>query len=395
MAAEVTVPRLGWNMDEGVFVEWLKQDGDQIKAGDMLFSLEGEKSIQEIESFDSGILRISPAGPAEGDVVPVGAVLAYLCEPNEEPPFGKSPSGSVATSTAAAVNVTATVASATKTTKRRRRDNGKTISPRALRLANEMGVDWKSITGTGASGRIREADVAKAKSGNEIPGSVASSATRQVIAKRMLHASQNTAAVTLTSQADATNLVSMRSQFKAASTTAGTIPTLNDILVKLTATALSEHPDINSVWQGDTLQPSPDAHIGIAVDAPSGLVVPVLRDAGQVGLRQVAKQSASLIQRARERKLSTNEMQGGTFTITNLGAFGIDAFTPIINEPQVAILGIGRIAKLPTVLGNEIVPRDQMTLSLTFDHRALDGAAAAKFLQSLVQRFENPAAWLV
>ena len=400
MAYEVIVPRLGWNMDEGVFVEWLKQEGEQVNAGDMLFSLEGEKSIQEIESFDSGILRISPSGPDEGDTVAVGTVLAYLCEADEEPSFDQSPEN--ASNKEAEANGNGTSSQATAAVKpSRRRDGSKTISPRALRVANELSVDWNLIDGTGSSGRIRERDVrAAAESGGAAIAVAASaqaaslSTTRKTIADRMLFSQQNTAAVTLTAKADATNLVSLRQQFKSAQQP-GATPTHTDVIVKLVASALQEHPAINSVWQGEELLTSPATNIGIAVDVDDGLLVPVLGNVAETGLRQLANKSASLITKAREHKLTAAEMQDGTFTVTNLGNFGIDAFTPIINYPQTAILGVGCIARVPAVVGSEIMPRDQLTLSLTFDHRAYDGAPAARFLQAVVQRIENPAAWLV
>jgi pyruvate dehydrogenase E2 component (dihydrolipoamide acetyltransferase) len=165
--------------------------------------------------------------------------------------------------------------------------------------------------------------------------------------------------------------------------------------VKLTAVALREHPLLNACWTGEEIVVSHACHIGIAVDTEAGLLVPVIRDVANLGLRQVAERSRDLAERARQRKLKAEEMQGGTFTITNLGAFGIDAFTPIINYPQGAVLGVGRIQRQPVVIGEEIKAREQVTLSLTFDHRIVDGAPAARFLQTLGRLIENPGPWLV
>jgi pyruvate dehydrogenase E2 component (dihydrolipoamide acetyltransferase) len=173
------------------------------------------------------------------------------------------------------------------------------------------------------------------------------------------------------------------------------VPSYTDFLVKLTAIALEKHSLLNASWVDDEIHLSDGIHIGIAVDTDAGLLVPVLRDVPALGLKQVAARARDLIERARARKLMLDELQGGTFTITNLGAFGIDAFTPLINVPQCAILGVGRIARRPVVFGEQIVARDQLTLSLTFDHRIVDGAPAARFLQTLCGLIENPGPWLM
>lgn len=269
-------------------------------------------------------------------------------------------------------------------------------SPRARRIAKELGIDWKSLAGTGKSGRIREQDVRAAAtqpsasaSGTRIPVS----SRRRTIAARMSASSQQTAPVTLTTRADATNLVNLRAQFK----TAGgeVVPSYTDILVKLTAAALQQHPQMASRWDGEHLIFPDGTHIGIAVDAEDGLLVPVLRDVPSLSLLQLAARSRELIENARTKKFKVDDLQGGVFTITNLGAFGIDAFTPIINLPETAILGVGCIRREPAVVDNQIVPRDQVTLSLTFDHRIVDGAPAARFLQAIRLAVENPSAWLL
>ena len=212
----------------------------------------------------------------------------------------------------------------------------------------------------------------------------------------MLTASQATAAVTLTTTADANALVSLRRQFQ---TTSGDEPApgYNEILLKLTAIVLAGHPQVRSSWTGTGVQaPAGDAaiDIGLAVDTDAGLVVPVVRDPGGATLKALHQSVADLADRARLRQLTTAEMSGGVFTITNLGAHGIDAFTPILNLPQAAILGIGRIREVPVVRGEEIVPGTEISLSLTFDHRVLDGAPAATFLAELVRAIENPGAML-
>ena len=212
----------------------------------------------------------------------------------------------------------------------------------------------------------------------------------------MLEGSQQTAPVTLTTTADATNLASLRAQFKATAPSPGErVPGYTDIMVKLVARALQEHPALNQQWIDDRIVTPDGVHIAIAVDTPAGLLAPVISDVPSLGLREIAARTHDLKQRAHTSELKPQELKGGTFTISNLGAFGIDAFTPIINLPQCAILGLGRIERRPMVVSDQIVPREAITLSLTFDHRIVDGAPAARFLAALRQAIENPGPWLV
>jgi pyruvate dehydrogenase E2 component (dihydrolipoamide acetyltransferase) len=263
------------------------------------------------------------------------------------------------------------------------------ISPRAKRLAVLLGIDWTRLRGSGITGRIREKDVRQAAApAGQTGDAVTVTTLRQTIAERMLASARATAAVTLTSEVDATNLVNLRGQFKAAGEEA---PSYTDFLVKLSASALAQHPLLNASWTGDRISLSGGIHVGVAVDTEAGLLVPVLGDVAGMTLRQIAAKSRDLAARARQRQLRAEEMQGGTFTITNLGAFGIDAFTPIINYPQCAILGVGRIGPRPAAVNGQVVVRERVVLSLTFDHRIVDGAPAARFLQALARLVENPA----
>jgi pyruvate dehydrogenase E2 component (dihydrolipoamide acetyltransferase) len=226
------------------------------------------------------------------------------------------------------------------------------------------------------------------------------SATRRAIAERMLASVRGTAPVTLMSTIDATNLVNLRQQFKAVAEKQNERAALNsvsysDIVIKLTALALQRHPLLNSRWDGDQIVMLKGIHIGLAVDTEAGLLVPVIRDVPNLSLRHIAARSQELIDRARNRKLKTDELHGGTFTVTNLGSFGIDAFTPIINVPECAVLGLGRIVKHPVVVDQQLTQRERMTLCLTFDHRVVDGAPASRFLQDLASLLENPSPWLL
>jgi pyruvate dehydrogenase E2 component (dihydrolipoamide acetyltransferase) len=396
MVIPITIPRLGWNMEEGIFVGWLKEDGATIRAGDPLFSLESEKATEDIECLDAGILRIPPDGPQPGTKLAVGTVIGYLVAEGETAPFEAhlaltAASAGETTSWTPAVDLTPptlpNVARGSEVRPQRR-----AISPRARRVARELGIDWKELGGSGRGGRIRERDIRAASAAEQSTrpqgNTLAVSSIRRTIAERMLTSHRSTAPVTLTSTADAANLVNLRSQFKTADS--DTVPSYTDFLVKLTALALVKHPLLNSRWEGEQIVVLPSIHIGIAVDTDAGLLVPVIRDVGTLGLRQLAAQTRDLAVRARAGDLKAEELSGGTFTVTNLGAFDIDAFTPIINSPQCAILGVGRIERRPSVVGEQIVAREQMTLSLTFDHRIVDGAPAARFLQTLRILITNP-----
>ena len=219
---------------------------------------------------------------------------------------------------------------------------------------------------------------------------------RRTIARRMVASHQSTAPVTLTTKADATNLVNLRDQFKAAATGEhDVIPSITDVVIKLLAVVLEKHPRLNARWQDDRIVDVSEINIGIAVDTDAGLLVPVVHDVPRLGLRAIAARSRELIARARAGECSIEELQGGTVTVTNLGPYGIDAFTPIINPPEAAILGLGAIRREPAFDEQDrVVPRDVMTLSLTFDHRVVDGTPAARFLETLRCAIENPAVWL-
>ena len=457
MAYEVTMPRLGWTMEEGVFGEWLKQDGDEVQAGDLLFTVEGDKATQEVEVFEAGILRLPANAPAPGDVIPVGALLGYIVQAGESLPVESGPAAATTSQTehevAARGTASAPPAAQSASGSRSLAADGRgtpAISPRARRAAGELGVDWTKLRGSGRTGRIVERDVRAAaempaeemvvdatpvarrlaaeagidlagvtagRPGGRIqredveaaitarsrPAPVDEAATqlvphsriRQITAQRMAESARSTAPVTLTTEADATELVALRQQLSDSFARRGlAIPSYNDIYLKLTAAALQDHPALNSSWSDDGLILHNNVHIGFAVETEAGLLAPVLRDVPEKSLRQVTAETVSLIEGARQERLGNEAMQGGTFTITNLGMYGIDAFTPIINLPQAAILGIGRIVCKPAVHEGEVVPRQMVALSLTFDHRVVDGAPAARFLNTVREYVTEPILWL-
>jgi len=439
MAFEIVIPRLGWSMEEGTFSGWLKKEGEFVRSGEALFSLEGEKAIQDIESIDEGILRIPPSGPSVGTVVKVGAIVGYLVADGEtlpclnaNPPelegiatatplqtsnvspiaspsvrrmarevgvelsqvVGTGPRGRVTTQDVLRAQAPVTESPAIRSTSLpastaaiSRVDRRVIASPRARRIARELNVDWKLLTGSGANGRVRERDVRAARThvvsfGERLPITT----RRRIIAERLTTSRQQTVPVTLTTKADATKLIAFRENQKS-SVGSSPVPSYQDILIKLIANVLKRHSRMAGRWEKDAvvIPRGHEMNIGIAVDTEDGLLVPVIRDVNSLTIGELAERSRGLIERARVGKLLASDMQGGVFTVTNLGAFGIDAFTPVINLPESAILGLGAIRMEPFATPDgHIVSRHQLSLSLTFDHRVIDGAPAARFLQDLV-----------
>ena len=394
MAIEITVPRLGWNMDEGVFAGWLKADGALVRSGDPLFSLEGEKATQDVESIDAGVLRLTAGAPNVGDTVAVGSVIGYLIEGGEVFTLLDIHSPSLLTPTIISTNGPSQPEPPRNDASPRLRPRS---SPLARRIARELGVDWTRLQGGGRGGRVRKADVlAAARAVQPGPGrSIAVSSARKTIAARLVESQRTTAPVTLTTTVDASNLVGLRQQFKAADPSGQDVPGVTDLLVKLSALALRDHPLLHARWGLDRLDVPDEANVGIAVDTDAGLIVPVIAGAAGLGLRAIAARSRELILRARAGGLRSGDLQGATFTVSNLGAFGIEAFTPIINPPECAVLGVGRIERRPVMDGDRVIGRERMFLSLTFDHRIVDGAPAARFLQHLSKLIENPGPWLI
>ena len=396
MASPVTVPRLGWSMEEGTFVEWLKRDGELIRPGDALFVLEGEKAAEEIEAIDPGILRLIAESPKPGEVVKVGQVIAYLAGEGEASPARRAVEVIAEAKVPVTVPAEAQAGPAVSSPHSPRAARQKpAISPRARRAARELGVDWHVLQGSGRNGRIRERDIRTAATGRPHGKLIPHTNVRRTIAARMVAGVTQAAPVTLTTKADATNLVNLRGQFKSTASSTDLVPSYTDLIVKLTAAALQQHPLVQAQWHEEGLFVPESIDIGLAVDTDAGLLVPVLRGADHLTLREVAAHGRELLTRARAGQLTAAEMRGGTFTITNLGMFGIDAFTPILHLPQSAILGVGRIVREPAVIEDRIVARDVLTLSLTFDHRVVDGAPAARFLDTLRRCLEQPAPWLM
>ena len=400
MAIEITLPRLGWSMEEGIFQSWLKKEGEEVQSGEPLFVLESDKAAQEVEATDSGILHIPSHAPQSGEVTKVGRVLGYLLGPGEQPPAASAVASAVPEQTSpdapaerlapppvtvpASTEDSAAVAS------------GETpASPRARRAAKKRGVDLSRVEPGGAGGRIREQDVLAVEIRSPGASGVPVGNLRRIIAARMMQSKQSTAPVTLHARCDASRLVLLRRELKAALDGDST-PSYNDIIAKVVARALAKHPMLAARWDNDEIFLPEAFNIGLAVDTEQGLLVPVIKDVGNLPLAAVSRKSRSLVEGARSRRIAPEDLQGGNFTITSLGSFDIESFTPIINYPETAVLGIGSIFREAAEgEGGTIVFRDTMRLSLTFDHRVVDGAPAARFLQDVRQGVENPAVCLM
>ncbi|MDE0637293.1 MAG: 2-oxo acid dehydrogenase subunit E2 [Candidatus Poribacteria bacterium] len=455
MAVELRMLQMDQTMTKGKIGKWLVKEGDTVTEGQPLLEIETDKVVHEQESPADGV--IAQILPEEGSDVPVNALLAIIAAPGEavervevdtmveaqesdEPePTTTTPSAPIKTqpqpTTPAAKNIKASPAAkqlaeklAIDLTQVKASGPGGRIlesdihryietrgatptestrlkaSPLARRLAKEFGLDLASISGSGPDGRIVRDDVMQAA--DEIPPHVfrtepaASeivelSGIRKIIAERMTMSVQTNASVTLHTEVDATTLVELRGLFNEELEKREVSLTYTDLLVKIVATALREHRPLNATLTDEGIHMLADINIGVAVALDDGLVVPVVRNADQIGLAAISEQVRTLAEKARNNQLTPGELQGGTFTLTNLGNFGIDAFTPIINPPECAILGVGSIVKKPVVHNDEIVIRSMLALSLTFDHRIVDGAPAAQFLQTVSQYIQNPYLLLV
>jgi pyruvate dehydrogenase E2 component (dihydrolipoamide acetyltransferase) len=423
MAVDVRMPKLGMTMQQGTVVKWLKEEGDRVEKDEPLVVVLTEKITSELTAPASGILARIVALPKAK--VPAGGVMAIIAEPGEElaelevaaPPGAGEAAAEVAAPEpeAPAPQVMASPA-ARKLAKELGVDIAKVIpsgrrisdedvqryyeeqsrivaSPLARRMAEEEGLDLAGIEGTGPEGRITEEDVLRALETEAAPVAPLPQrrpfiGMRQAIAEHMVHSLQTMAQVSMSTTADVTALKAAR---EALGARWGRKPSYTDLLVKAVVVALQEHPLLGARLEGDEIVMPAEYNIGVAVALQDGLIVPVVRDADKLTLLEIGDRVKDLAQRARENALDVDEVTGGAITITNLGMYGIDAFTPIINPPEVAILGVGRIVQELALVDGQVSSRDVMTLSLTVDHRIVDGAPGAQFLQTLVTLLEHPA----
>ena len=419
MATDVTLPRLGQGMESGVIVRWLKQEGDTVAKGEPLYELDTDKVTQEVEAEVDGVLQKIVV--TEGEVE-VGATIAVI-ETNgagapaaEEAPATDEERSEESAAEAAepapadeappSEPEARTEDEATPAAAAARGDERLKASPLARRIARERGVDLAAVTGTGPEGRILAEDVERAPVGEAAPAAapaeapalappgeievVQLSSVRKTIARRLTEA-WTAPVFQLGVSADMSEVLALRETLVERMGEGDAKPTVNDVFVKLAAVALVRHRAVNATFTGEEIERHPAAHVGIAVAAPQGLVVPVVRDADRRTVQEIARARADLVSRARDNKLKLPDLEGGTFTISNLGMFGVEQFTAVLNPPQVAILAVGAVKDEVVVRDGEVEVAPIVQMMLTCDHRAIDGADGATFLQTLVAFVERPA----
>ena len=401
MAVKIVMPKLGLTMKEGTVSKWLKQEGDSVKKGEPLMEVSTDKIVNDVESPGEGILRkiVVP----ENSKVPVSALVAILAAPDEDisqfdsETVSQVEKAAPAAAPAAALKTAPAVASA---------DSGAgekvKASPVAKKLAEEKGISLELIQGTGPKGRITKEDVENyVPEASPAPGEALQEAVtegkpleglRAIIAERLQESWQQAPHVTITREVDVSALKALKQQVKAELDQS---VSYTDMLTVLTARILLKHPDLNGQFADGLLYRQQAVNMGIAVALAEGLMVPVVKNAHQKTMTAVHEEMADLSQKARFNRLSGDELSGATFTITNLGMEGVDMFTPIINPPECAILGVGRMVDKPVYEGEHLVRRPMMWLSLSFDHRVVDGQTAARFMADLDRSIRQPGMVLV
>jgi len=429
VATEVVMPKLGADMQEGKIVRWLKREGERVRKGEIIAEVETDKADIEMEAYASGVVR--KILTAEGQVAPVGTPVAIIAEEQEDISAllkGKAPAAAALVGAAAPPAGPAPPAAepvAAPGGDGRGAPGRVKASPLARRLARERGVDLRVIPGSGPGGRVVRADIeraaaapparpatpppaprpapvapapaAPAPTAPAIPAAVAAAAAgeaipltpiRRAIASRMVQSKAPVPHFYLTLDADMTRAQELRASLNAHDESLKL--SFTDILIKACALTLPKHPYVNASFAGDKIQFHREVHVGIAVALEDGLITPVLRDVHRKGLGEIAKGARELAERARNRKLKAEELSGATFTISNLGMFGIEEFSAIIVPPEAAILAVGAIQQVPTAEEGRVVVRPRMRVTLSCDHRVIDGATGARFLADLKKLLEAP-----
>lgn len=390
MITKVVMPMLGWTMKEGTIVTWLKKEGEGVEKGEPLLEVETGKVLKDIESPGTGILRIILI--PEESTVPVTEILAIIAEPQEDIPDLQNmiEKAKVLLESPEATSIEKSEDRIIKKHPVKRK-----ISPVAKKIAEKNNIDFNRITGTGPNGRIVRKDVFEfiemTKYMPRIKEVIKLTGIRKITADRLSFSYRTAVHVTITMAMNMLEMVKLRHKLlPEIEKKVQSRVTYTDMLVKVLAQTLEEYPILNSTLEDEEIKILENINIGIAVDTGIGLVVPVVREANKKSLTEIALLTRKLIEKARSGNLALNEATGGSFTITNLGMFGIDQGTPIINPPEIAILGVGRIAEKPVVIDGRIEIRPMMNITLSFDHRVIDGALAARFLQNMKQKIEKP-----
>jgi pyruvate dehydrogenase E2 component (dihydrolipoyllysine-residue acetyltransferase) len=392
MAFSVVMPALEMAQETGKLVSWIKKEGDTVAKGEPLLEVETDKAVMEIESPADGILAGVKAQP--GAVVPVGQTIAWIVRPGEAPPAestAPAETGRYQSEAKSAVVSDMRRAEAAASTEAR-------ISPKARRLAKEHGVDISSLKGSGADGEILASDIlaaAELKRAEAAVGSHAPSAIGRLMAERTTQSWTTVPHFFVTRDVDASALLKARElELEKIEKSHSVRVTHTDLLVALVAKALSGHPRLNSSWVDGKVRTNPAVNIGIAMAVDDGVVAPVIPNADKISLAEIAIQRHELSERARSGRLRPTDISGGTFTISNLGMFDVDSFTAIISPPQVAIMAVGAIAERVIVANGQPAVRRMMSITLSSDHRAVDGARAAAFLRDVVRNLREPEKWL-
>jgi pyruvate dehydrogenase E2 component (dihydrolipoamide acetyltransferase) len=429
MATQVVMPKLSPTMEEGQLSRWLKKEGDKVSMGEPLAEIDTDKATMEMQALANGVLRKILIG--EGESAPLGQAIAIIGEPDEDiaallksiqSKSAKSPSAPAEPAQPAAAPASdatpaakSSVSTAEKPTPENSRDGGrKLISPIAARMAAEAGINLKSVQGSGPGGRVIKRDIEAAVGANAAsakgaprlkpiaiaphqPGVVYGpssfrdeplSEMRRTIARRLATSLGPVPHFFLTSEIDMERAADMRASIK--ELYPDTKLSINDVVIKVTAAALMQHPQVNASFQDKTVRYYEHADIAVAVATDNGLITPVVRSAELKSLLEIAGEVRELATRARARKLKPEEYTGASFSISNLGMFGIEEFTAVINPPEGAILAVGAMAPKPVVHDSQIVIRQTMRVTMSCDHRVIDGAIGAQFLQTFKQILENP-----
>lgn len=419
MAVKVEMPKLSDTMEEGVIAKWNVEEGDEVESGDIIAEVETDKATMEVEVFDAGtILKILFD---EGEAVPLGRTMAVVGEEGEdisdilEEEKRKETGGGEGKESAAPAGEEK--ADKTEEAPSERQgyassgENGRPgpageagdgrikASPLARNMAEERGIDLRRVQGSGPEGRIIKRDIEEYEP-SEAPVAPVSaedreyrvSQMRKTIARRLSESKFSSPHYYETIDIDMERAVEARSRFN---DTVGEKISFNDIVVKACASALRRHPGVNSSWKGDTIVEHGGVHVAVAVAIEEGLVTPVIRHTDQKGLLRISRETGELAEKAREKNLQPEQMEGSTFTVSNLGMYGIEEFTAIINPPNACILAVGAIRDVPVVREGEVVPGKRMKVTLSSDHRIVDGATAAAFLNTLKHMLENPLTMLV
>jgi pyruvate dehydrogenase E2 component (dihydrolipoamide acetyltransferase) len=409
MATEVRLPRLGQGMESGTIVRWLKSEGDPVRKRDPLYELDTDKVTQEVEAEADGLLLKILVSEGE---VEVGRTIAVIGREGEELALesvtAPAPAPATPERAAAAARVEAPAAEAPaaeapadgRDAAPEAAEGRVKASPLARRIARERSIDLSALVGTGPDGRVIAEDV-EAYEGAAPATAVASeenvdvevvqlTSTRKTIARRLSEA-WSAPVFQLGVSVDMTEVLALRARLVERTAEGDTRPTVNDVLTKLTAVALVQHRPVNAMFDGEEIRRFAAANVGLAVAAPAGLVVPVIRGVERLSIREIAAARADLVARARDGKLVRADLEGGTFTISNLGMFDVEQFVAVLNPPQVAILAVGAVKDTPVAVDGEIDIAPVLQLTLTCDHRAIDGAEGADFLRTLVALVEQPA----